>query len=80
MGIVYVFLFVSTPSTRINAQSLQLEMWFIFNLKKTKINRHFNSTMVMVRAMLFINNTMKATYLCNMLRTGVDKSPTSPEM
>jgi hypothetical protein len=55
-------------------------MRFIFNLKKAKINRHLNGTMVMVRAMLFTNNTMKATYLGNMLRTGMDMSPTSPEM
>jgi hypothetical protein len=30
-------MFKSIPSTRINAQSLQLEMWFIFNLKKNRI-------------------------------------------
>jgi hypothetical protein len=33
-----IIVVVSTPITRINSQSLQLEMWFIFNLKNNTVN------------------------------------------
>ncbi len=34
-------MFVATPSTKINVQSLQLEMWFIFNLKNDIVKYSF---------------------------------------
>jgi hypothetical protein len=36
---VLMSLFTPTPSTRINAQSLQLVQWFIFSLKNNKMKQ-----------------------------------------
>jgi hypothetical protein len=42
--------FMYTSSTKINAQSLQLEIRFIFNLKKKRLIDYLNDTLVMIWA------------------------------
>ncbi len=48
---IIIFSLASTPSTIINAQSLQLKMWLIFLTEKSKINVHLNGTKVIVWTM-----------------------------
>ncbi len=65
-------LIASTPNMRINAQSLQLVMWMIFNPKKFKMNSNWQCN-----SYILSNVYLKAAYLGYALRTRVDTNPES---